>query len=822
MSEAGNVIDLSVNPQRYLSNVSRQLRSYPYWIIYRLVPRGDVLAKIPHCWRDISIGEVSAFDARNHGTFEQCWEAAVKAGAWFGVGIVLYPQHNLFVLDIDYRKAEKLIDFAKRMKQLHPTASDVSVSDNGWHGYYLGRRPQNTREKDELEFYFDHQFIAVTGKDMSPDDVIADGTPLLNRLYLDPPAPQIAYPVAYEEIEYSDSMELVAAASKFIKGGDLWALLDTPNPFDWSGTLSQILLAMVSARAKKIDVYNTLMASSFVQQSNPKGGEFRSSKLHRLMYGKHDEWLKTIQFAASKGRFADTTVARSLSIETGDSMKAIDPMAALQSPSVLAEQHGTLAPEIAMAMFDTHFYIVMQEGSQAVVHGRHGGMYNFNKFVEAHRHLKLWGKDKDDEPKPMPAAPVWLDRTNQRYLEVRYEPVGCNDITPDYIGGRIYNMWRGFGATKVPVSGSFAEECPMIWEYLCEVIASQRQPVVEYVIKWLGDAVQNPQRIDRRTAMVLYSENEGTGKTTFGDLAGRLFHETHRAIIRFDDIDSRFTSRLENKAILVCNEFFMPTANMRNQDAASVDKFKARIFDLIDYGKMTAERKGKDATEVNNFARVVLSSNKDSLLPQGSRARRMFFVKPSDCRIGQSDWWSRLYEAMDTELDKFFTLLSRIDLTRWTPQDSRPRTAEMNQQLESAVSGIGRYVVDLLDRGQLWWANNEAACTQGTDATRTGQYFFTSKAVRQALEYIAGHKIVITDTAFGIQIMNRFAISDQKVFKPSKDGEQALAVRGRFWPELTECRKTFERVWAGGAEIGWTNDLEKWEMFSHPNLERGK
>lgn len=475
------------------------------------------------------------------------------------------------------------------------------------------------------------------------------------------------------------------------------------------------------------------------------------------------------------------------------------------------------------AYFDQFFYVVTR--GEPMVHSKYDdGIYKEHNFLKAYKHIrvmcKVSKKGGGSELAEVPAAPMWLNGPDtERYLKVLYSPVGVNEDAPDFIGQGLRNMWQGFGCEIVTdVPGDLAQACPTLFEYFNEVLAGGRFEVVDYLVKWLADAVQNPRRVEQRTAVVLYSEGEGTGKTSFGALASALFHADHTSIVRFEDIDSRFTKRLENKAILVCNEFFMPTQNMRNIDAASVDKFKARIFDLIDHGKMTTERKGVDADEANNYARVVLSSNKAVLLPQGSRARRMFFVKPTEARMGHTAFWDRVYDVIgrrdaSRELDRFFTFLADVDLAGFKPQGSKPMTEEMREQLQQAISGMAGLLQRLLDHGELPYVG-EPRYIDGD------KYYFVQQGdllrgggVRGYMAALCKHDILVSAVKFGTDIMTKMSpIPDNQRYTFD---DRSVPLAGRWWPELDAAREWFEDKYNNGIKLEWSNDLKEWTIGQH-------
>ncbi|RWO89557.1 hypothetical protein [Mesorhizobium sp.] len=306
------------NANQYLNNVSLQLRKYPTWIIYRLVRYEDKLKKIPHCWHDPAIGEVSAFNPANQGTFDQCRAAAQALGPDFGIGIVL--GHGITVADIDYREAldlDALKYNTRGFRNVFPSLHEMSVSGAGEHIYFLGTLPPGWRGPGGGLSCYDGiengaRFIAVTGNGMTPEQTIAVGFEAFMRLGRIEAQTPLA-PVEYEAISYGSNEALIDEASKFVSGGGgLRPLLNTPilypnNKTNWSAVLGTIVLALASARADKLVAYRIIEASPFVTHSTPSGsGEARPKKLHRRFYSaKGNEWERAVARVERAGRVSN-------------------------------------------------------------------------------------------------------------------------------------------------------------------------------------------------------------------------------------------------------------------------------------------------------------------------------------------------------------------------------------------------------------------------------------------------------------------------------------------------------------------------------------
>ena len=844
-------------------NIPADMRERFPWCMYKLVRKGAKFKKVPVAWRN-GFSEIDPDDPMAQGTFDEVVNIMrANADGWYGIGIVLTPETRALCFDADTPQAFGLLD---QMNEHARTYVETSISGVGRHYLWQGTLPHNRSAVIDkalgIEVYAHDRFIAITGNVLPQGNGhIADGSDMFAQMFAKLPPPR-------EDISLGETGELgrhLGLTDKRVVNilayRCRWAydLLASNAPLaDRSEQLMRIVGDLDKITGSPVQIWRIMANSPMIT-----GNAYNAEKFQRR--GLFDSWVAD----AREGRDCNNQALPNVtliddgegpSVEQGKrigaelaaiaahnggvlpriiddgglgvpvpsltgklALTAEDRRESLEHPASLTKAMLFENIDHMVEYFNLHYYVVMHYGGQPAIFSTYGATPVKEKdFLAAHRHIRVNVETTDKKGatvvEPTAAAPLWLQATRERYLSVVYSPIGVNETPLNFMGQGQRNTWQGFGCTKVEIEQGIglSRLCPTIWEYLWEVISSERTEVVEYLVKWLADAIQNPRRTEQRTALVFYSPGEGTGKTTFGVLAGNLFHHEHTAIVRFEDLDSRFTSRLENKAMLVCNEFFMPTPNMRGVDAASVDKFKARIFDLIDHGKMTAERKTKDATEVNNFARVVLSSNKAVLLPQGSRARRMFFVEPSESHMGNVAFWNRLHYVLARrdgeggELDRFFSWLAEMRLDGFVPQGGRPMSREMREQLQQAMSGLPGILHRLIDNGELPYVGEPRAL--GSDGY-TLHYFvqqgdpITGGGVRGYMAALAGHPIHASPTAFGREVMSKMSLFPKMQFYNANDGSGTKA--GRWWPELHVARKHFEKVYNNGIEMEWENSEQK-------------
>lgn len=188
------------------------------------------------------------------------------------------------------------------------------------------------------------------------------------------------------------------------------------------------------------------------------------------------------------------------------------------------------------------------------------------------------------------------------------------------------------------------------------------------VLDWLAWCLQNEGK-KPNWALLLYSREKGTGKSTFSKIAAHLFgHENTSIENNIEKVAGKFNGPILNKKLVVCEE-----VNLR-PDSDVGNKLKTLITEPF----TTAERKGRDVEKVPLHSCFILNSNHLPLwIEQGERrfyvldvghdghasgpkaAAFALLVKTIDEALQDQKQVAQLYQALMTrELSADFDALS--------------------------------------------------------------------------------------------------------------------------------------------------------------------
>ncbi|KAI8584911.1 hypothetical protein BDZ88DRAFT_471022 [Geranomyces variabilis] len=264
-------------------------------------------------------------------------------------------------------------------------------------------------------------------------------------------------------------------------------------------------------------------------------------------------------------------------------------------------------------------------------------------------------------------------------------------MDPSYIGdrdGKEINLFRGFQAKTVDASMfDRAKIEPLLWHNK-HVLNGGDEECANYTLKWLASIFQKPAE-KNETAIAMFSEQQGTGKSLFYEFIGNLMvgadHFYHSK--NLDDFIGQFTGHLVGKIFVIGDEILFSGGHKSNNIVKA----------LITQGTQKCEKKGKDAFLVRDFMNMVFLSNHDDCVRVEKTDRRYFVKMVSDIRHGDADYFHRLKAAMTQETaNQFYTYLMGLDLSNFNVRKI-PETVEKKEMMAHTMTPLELFVRDLLD-----------------------------------------------------------------------------------------------------------------------------
>ncbi|MBO9477235.1 hypothetical protein J7382_06790 [Shimia sp. R11_0] len=345
--------------------------------------------------------------------------------------------------------------------------------------------------------------------------------------------------------------------------------------------------------------------------------------------------------------------------------------------------------------YNQQFYIVENYGGTAKVfrdefHPVSGTQvyWSINAFCEAKNSDKIlngWELTKNEKvPRLGSAARSWVQSDkSRRYVsqELRFETTQ-REIT--VATGKVLNLFQGWSIA--PIEGDWSNIRYLAHDILC----SGFEQASEYLLNYVAHMVQRPQQLPG-TAVILQSEEQGTGKSTFLSLLRQMLGARYCSVTSdANTLVGQFNVSAMNKVLLHFEEAIAPN------DRGAESRIKA----LITNETLTYNAKGIAAIEARNFARVFLTSNARQVAHLSRFDRRWFVLNVSARHANDTRFWERAQSAYAGEIAAFMHAMRTRDISGFRPGEIPQTSAKDTQKMESVV-GTDLVLRDLLEAGRL-------------------------------------------------------------------------------------------------------------------------
>lgn len=215
-----------------------------------------------------------------------------------------------------------------------------------------------------------------------------------------------------------------------------------------------------------------------------------------------------------------------------------------------------------------------------------------------------------------------------------------------------YNLFQGWGVNPLQTSGlDHDADLAIIKTHLCDVICDGHEESYQYLIRWLAQMLQKPEK--KPPVAILMKSVEGAGKGTLYEIIKAMLGSNAYQVNGNGQLVGRFNSIIDGRLFVFGDEVDMT-------DKRQYDKLKS----LISEKTQSVERKGLEPEPVRVLARFMFTGNHDHLIKAGTNERRWLVLEPSSAKQNDMNYWDNLYAAIDGNAPaKLLHFLLQLDLT---------------------------------------------------------------------------------------------------------------------------------------------------------------
>lgn len=257
-----------------------------------------------------------------------------------------------------------------------------------------------------------------------------------------------------------------------------------------------------------------------------------------------------------------------------------------------------------------------------------------------------WYKPKKDPSGKFALSKLWVEHQCRReYRGIIFDP-----STEGHYGG-YYNLFQGF-----PITAKQGE-CGLFWRLIKEGLCACCEVKYLYTRKWLAHMIQRPWELPETA--IAFRGQQGIGKGTVLQYLARLVGKHYLELVQMDQVVGRFNGHLKDVILVYANEAVWGGTK------SAAGALKAMITDAY----QAIELKGKDIMTIQNFKRLLLSSNEDWIVPRDIDDRRFFVIDCATRFKEDHQFFKELHAQMTNGgLEALMYDLMHEDIGDWHPR----------------------------------------------------------------------------------------------------------------------------------------------------------
>lgn len=250
---------------------------------------------------------------------------------------------------------------------------------------------------------------------------------------------------------------------------------------------------------------------------------------------------------------------------------------------------------------------------------------------------------------------------------------------PDTLPDGSVNSWRGFICD--PVGGDVRPFIRLLKRLIPDI--QERR----YVLSWLAALIQHPAQ-KFNVALVIWSRQQGTGKSLLVETVGNLFDDRHFEVVGQEVFNDGFTDWQAHKVMVVCDE------------VSSTDKRAVadRIKGWITSSKNSINAKHAPKFKQPNLIKYVFLSNHADAVYLDETDRRFFVVEATSNRLPKDDSANFVKWRDNGGYSALLHYLQNLKIKDFNPTAPAPLSSSKKAMVEDNKSDLERWLDGVLEQ----------------------------------------------------------------------------------------------------------------------------
>jgi hypothetical protein len=286
---------------------------------------------------------------------------------------------------------------------------------------------------------------------------------------------------------------------------------------------------------------------------------------------------------------------------------------------------------------------VINEGALAL---RYGNLW----FTKKTNVARKGGKVEQEDVRCLFISAWKADPYMRTYQELVFKPK--QSVPPTQ-----FNLFTDFPCRAVQGDCSVMDE-------LMFLLSGENKEVQEFVEQYFAHMIQRPWE-KPGIALCFYSQKQGAGKDTPLDFIGKIVGRD--AFFNTEDPDNQvfgtFTEHLQRTILLKMEEVNFET-NKKNEQ---------KFLSLVTAPTKTYEGKGLKPITLDDYKRVVMTTNKSCPVVLPDSDRRFVLINSSEKRVDDTQFWNTVHQELKKQsvVEAYHYFLLHKDISNYDLREKR-------------------------------------------------------------------------------------------------------------------------------------------------------
>lgn len=336
-------------------------------------------------------------------------------------------------------------------------------------------------------------------------------------------------------------------------------------------------------------------------------------------------------------------------------------------------------PEDPILKYNQKFAFALEGGKSVILHETKDdfGKFFLDRISVPSFHERFAPDTTLQNERAVPTSKLWMRHPGRRTFDrVAFLPGLVTDE-------KVYNLWQGFNEEPTRVdekpTQQMVDALESFKEHLHENVCTKDKNLSNWLLGYFAHLVQRPW--EKPLVALVFRGRKGVGKNTPVELVGHLVERHFIVASKSQHVLGNFNAHMEHCLLVALSEAFW----------SGDKKAEGVLKELITGDRHLIERKGKDVIVARNYARIVIMSNEDWVVPATTEERRFAAFDVGSGRMQDLHFFKTMKKNMK---EGGFRYLLRYFLDydlKGLDVNQAPKTDALHNQILESLSPVQRW-----------------------------------------------------------------------------------------------------------------------------------